>query len=130
MTVLTRAGRARPRSAGFELGVWYLIRLSGLALFVLALAHFSITHFVSDPAEQTSEWIFDERWGGLFWRTLDWLMLQMVVFHAFLGMRTVLSDYLNDGWRTAILMVLYLLAFLVFVLGTVAVLSMPVGLVR
>jgi succinate dehydrogenase / fumarate reductase membrane anchor subunit len=130
MAVLTRAGRARPRGAGFELGVWYLIRLSGLALFVLALAHFSITHFVSDPAEQTSEWIFDERWGGLFWRTLDWLMLQMVVFHAFLGMRTVLSDYLPGGWRTATLMALYLLAFLVFALGTVAVMSMPVGLVR
>lgn len=130
MAVITRSGRARPRSAGFELGVWYLIRLSGLALFVLALAHFSITHFVSDPAEQTSRWLFGERWNGLFWRTLDWLMLQMVVFHAFLGMRTVLSDYIRGGWRTAVLMVLYLLAFLVFVLGTVAVMSMPVGLVR
>ncbi len=97
MAVVTRAGRARPRSAGFELSVWYLIRLSGLALFVLALAHFSIVHFVSDPAEQTSEWIFGERWDSLVWRTLDWLMLQMVVFHAFLGMRTVLSDYLKGG---------------------------------
>ena len=127
MAVLTPAGRARPRSAGFEMGVWYLIRLSGLALFVLALAHFSITHFVWDPAEQTSAWIFDERWGGLLWRTLDWLMLQMVVFHAFLGMRTVVSDYVRGGWRTATLMVLYLLAFLVFVLGTVAVMSVPGG---
>jgi succinate dehydrogenase / fumarate reductase, membrane anchor subunit len=130
MAAVTRAGRARPRSAGFELSVWYLIRLSGLALFVLALAHFSIVHFVSDPAEQTSQWIFGERWDSLVWRTLDWLMLQMVVFHAFLGMRTVLSDYLKGGWRTAILMILYLLAFLTFVMGTVAVLSMPVGLVR
>jgi succinate dehydrogenase / fumarate reductase membrane anchor subunit len=130
MAVITRSGRARPRSAGFELSVWYLIRLSGLALFVLALAHFSIVHFISDPSEQTSQWIFDSRWDGLFWRTLDWLMLTMVVFHAFLGMRTVLSDYLKGGWRTAILMILYLLAFVIFIMGTVAVLSMPVGLVR
>jgi succinate dehydrogenase / fumarate reductase membrane anchor subunit len=130
MAVITRAGRGRPRSGGFELAVWYLIRLSGVALFVLALSHFSITHFVSDPAVQTSQWIFGERWGGLLWRTLDWLMLQMVVFHAFLGMRTVLTDYLRGGARTAALMTLYLLAFLVFVLGTVAVMSMPVGLVR
>jgi succinate dehydrogenase / fumarate reductase membrane anchor subunit len=127
MAVLTRAGRARPRGAGFEMAVWYLIRLSGLALFVLALAHFSITHFVWDPAEQTSAWIFDERWGGLFWRTLDWLMLLMVVFHAFLGMRTVVSDHVRGGWRTAALMTLYLLAFLVFALGTVAVMSVPGG---
>ena len=130
MAVITRAGRGRPRSGGFELAVWYLIRLTGLALFVLALSHFSITHFVSDPAQQTSQWIFGERWGGLFWRTLDWLMLQMVVFHAFLGMRTVLSDYLHGGARTAVLMTLYLLGFLLFVMGTVAVMSLPVGLVR
>ena len=130
MAVITRAGRGRPRSGGFELAVWYLIRLSGVALFVLALSHFSITHFVSDPAEQTSQWIFGERWGGLFWRTLDWLMLQMVVFHGFLGMRTVLSDYLKGGTRTAVLMALYLLAVLIFVMGTVAVMSAPVGLVR
>jgi succinate dehydrogenase / fumarate reductase, membrane anchor subunit len=131
MITVTRAGRARPRgSAGFEMAVWYLIRLSGLALFVLALSHFAITHFVSDPAEQTSAWIFGERWGGLFWRTLDWLMLQMVVFHAFLGMRTVLSDYLKGGARTAVLMALYLLALILFVMGTIAVMSMPVGLVR
>jgi succinate dehydrogenase / fumarate reductase membrane anchor subunit len=131
MATITRAGRARPQGgAGFEMAVWYLIRLSGLALFVLALSHFSITHFVSDPAEQTSQWIFDERWGGLFWRTVDWLMLQMVVFHSFLGMRTVLGDYLKGGVRTAVLMALYLLAFVVFVMGTVAVMSMPVGLVR
>ena len=131
MVTVTRAGRARPRgSAGFEMAVWYLMRLSGLALFVLALSHFGITHFVSDPAEQTSQWIFDERWGGLLWRTLDWLMLQMVVFHGFLGMRTVLSDYLKGGARAAVLMALYLLALVIFVMGTVVVMSMPVGLVR
>jgi succinate dehydrogenase / fumarate reductase membrane anchor subunit len=130
MAAITRAGRGRPRSGGFELAVWYLIRLTGLALFVLALSHFSITHFVSDPADQTSGWIFDERWGGLFWRTLDWLMLQMVVFHAFLGMRTVLQDYTRGGARTVALMTLYLVGFVVFVMGTVAVMSMPVGLVR
>ena len=131
MATITRAGRARPQGgAGFEMAVWYLIRLSGLALFVLALSHFAITHFVSGPAEQTSQWIIDQRWGGLFWRTLDWLMLQMVVFHGFLGMRTVLSDYLKGGTRTAVLMALYLLAVLIFVMGTVAVMSAPVGLVR
>ncbi len=131
MATITRAGRARPQGgAGFEMAVWYLIRLSGLALFVLALSHFSITHFVSDPAEQTSQWILDERWSGLFWRTIDWLMLQMVVFHSFLGMRTVLGDYLKGGVRTAALMALYLLALVVFVMGTVAVMSVPVGLVR
>jgi succinate dehydrogenase hydrophobic anchor subunit len=45
-------------------------------------------------------------------------------------MRTVLGDYLHGGARTAVLMTLYLVAFVLFVMGTVAVMSMPIGLVR
>ena len=86
---VTRSGRARPQSGGFELALWYLMRLTGLGLFVLALAHYIIVHFLFDPSEQTAQWIMDERWGSLAWRTVDWLMLTFVVFHAFMGMRTV-----------------------------------------
>ncbi len=62
MALFTRSGRARPQGGGFELFVWYLIRLSGLALFVLALAHFSILHFLYDPAEQDTNFITTQRW--------------------------------------------------------------------
>ena len=31
---VTRAGRARPQGGGFELAIWYLMRLTGLGLFV------------------------------------------------------------------------------------------------
>ena len=48
MSTTTRSGRAKPAGGGWELAVWYLIRLSGLGLFVLALAHYTITHFVFD----------------------------------------------------------------------------------
>ncbi len=85
MSVYTRSGRARPQQSGFELAVWYLMRLSGLALFVLALGHFSITHFIFDPATQTAQWIIDDRWGSVLWRTVDWLLLTMVVFHCLHG---------------------------------------------
>ncbi len=56
-----RGGRSPPGS-GWELAIWYLIRLCGLALFVLALAHFSITHFVFDVTVQEADWVLDERW--------------------------------------------------------------------
>ncbi len=117
----TRAGRARPGGGGFELAVWYLMRLTGLALFVLALSHFSITHFVFDPAEQTSQWIVDTRWGDLLWRTVDWLMLTAVIFHSFMGVRTVLQDYSRGGLRTVLTMSLYLVALALFAMGTMAV---------
>ena len=125
MAVYTRSGRARPQASGFELGVWYLMRLSGLALFVLALGHFSITHFIFDPATQTAQWIIDDRWGSVLWRTVDWLLLTMVVLHSFMGVRTVLQDYTQGGTRTALTMVLYLVGIALFLMGTIAVMTLP-----
>ncbi len=125
MTLWSRSGRPRPQSGGFELAVWYLMRLSGLALFVLALAHFSILHFLFDPAEQTSEFIINERWNNLFWRAFDWLLLQMVLLHSFMGVRTVVLDYAKGGLRTVLVMGLYLLAAVLFVLGTIVVMTLP-----
>lgn len=125
MMLWTRSGRPRPQSGGLELAVWYLMRLSGLALFVLALAHFSILHFLFDPAEQTSEFIINERWNNLFWRAFDWLLLQMVLLHSFLGVRTVVLDYVRGGLRTVLVMGLYLLGAVLFVLGTIVVMTLP-----
>jgi succinate dehydrogenase / fumarate reductase membrane anchor subunit len=76
--------RAKP-GGGFELAVWYLMRLTGIGLFVLALSHFIITHVLYDPADQKASWI-DERWANLGVRTADWLMLLFVCFHAFMGL--------------------------------------------
>jgi succinate dehydrogenase / fumarate reductase membrane anchor subunit len=124
MVSVTRAGRARPASGGLELAVWYLIRLTGLGLFVLALGHFLITHVVYDPVEQTGAWIVEERWGSLLWRTVDWLMLSMVLFHSFMGVRTVLGDYTSGALRAGLTMILYLAGITLFALGTMAVATM------
>ena len=97
MALYSRSGRPRPQSGGFELAIWYYMRLSGVALFVLALAHFSAQHFLSDPKDQTAVWIFHEAWNNVLRRFLDWLMLVFVLAHMILGMRTVSMDYLKGG---------------------------------
>jgi succinate dehydrogenase / fumarate reductase membrane anchor subunit len=125
MTLYSRSGRPRPQSGGFELAAWFFMRLSGVALFVLALIHFSLQHFVFDPSQQTSQWIFEQRWNSLFWRSFDWLLLMMVVLHAFLGIRTVTMDYLKGGRRTLALTALYLVGAVVLVMGTIVVMSVP-----
>ena len=125
MAQLTRAGRARPQGGGFELFVWYFIRLSGLALFVLALAHFSILHFLYDPAEQDTAFITNMRWSSIFWRVTDWLMLMFVIAHSFFGVRVVVRDYTRGGIRTALTMGLYILAIVLFGLGTIVVMTLP-----
>ena len=125
MSTVTRSGRAKPAGGGWELAIWYLIRLSGLGLFVLALAHYSITHFVFDVTVQEADWILDERWGSLLWRTVDWLMLTLVIFHSFMGVRTVVGDYTRGGVRTALTMSLYVLALVLFAMGTMVVATLP-----
>jgi succinate dehydrogenase / fumarate reductase membrane anchor subunit len=125
MALYSRSGRPRPQGGGFELAVWYYMRLSGLALLILALTHFSLQHFASDPADQTSNWIFQQRWNNLFFRAFDWTLLMMVISHAFLGMRTVLMDYVKGQLRFHVLMLLYFAGVVCFVMGTVVVFSVP-----
>ena len=112
------SSRAKPAGGGFELAVWFLMRLSGLGLFVLVLSHYLILHVLYDPAEQDASWIAELRWSSSFWRAYDWLMLTLVLFHAFMGMRVVVSDYANGRARTVVLTLLYLLAAVLFAMGT------------
>ena len=126
MARVTRSGSARPQGGGWELAVWYGMRLTGLGLFVTALSHYLITHFLSDPSAQNSAWI-TERWGELAWRTIDWLMLTFVVFHGFMGLRIVVGDYTRGGVRTVLTMLLYLGAIVLFLLGTIVIVTLPSG---
>lgn len=120
------AGRARPGGGGVELVIWYLMRITGLGLFVLALTHFLILHVLYDPAQQDASWIAQVRWSSLFWRVFDWSLLMLVLFHAFMGVRTVVIDYARGGARLLVLSALYLLAFALFAAGTAVVLTLPV----
>ncbi len=125
---ISRISRARVRPTGSrrELFAWYLMRVTGVALFVLALAHFSILHFIWDPAEQTADFIAAERWNQIFWRGFDWLLLMTVLFHGFVGMRTVVGDYIHrPRLREFTLILLYTLALLLFVIGTQVILTLP-----
>jgi succinate dehydrogenase / fumarate reductase, membrane anchor subunit len=125
---LGRYSRARPRPTGSrrEVLVWYMMRITGVMLFVLALAHFSIYHFIWDPAEQTAEFIIEQRWNQLIWRGYTWLMLMTVLFHGWLGVRTVVLDYLHrPRLRTGTLWLLYVLGVVLLVIGTQVLFATP-----
>jgi succinate dehydrogenase / fumarate reductase membrane anchor subunit len=120
-----RSGRLRPQGSRRELVIWTLMRLTGLALFVLVLSHYIILHVFHDPADQTAEWIGQFRWNSTFWRVYDWTMLMLVLFHAFVGMRIVIGDILGGTARTVVMWVLYAIAIMLFVMGTQVVLTLP-----
>jgi len=123
MALYSRSGRPRPQSGGVELAVWYWMRVSGVALFVLALTHFSVQHFLSDPKDQNANWIFTQAWNNALRRGLDWLMLLFVLSHMVLGMRTVTMDYLKGGARIVAMTALWLAGALLLGMGTIVVMT-------
>ena len=125
MSGVPRARQPRPAGRGRELFYWLLTRYTAVALFVLALAHFSMTHFIYDPGEQNAEWITQVRWNSLALRLLDWSMLFIVMIHSSLGMRTVVQDYFKGRAQRVVLGLLYILTAVLVVLGSHVIITLP-----
>lgn len=125
MSAVPRARQPRPKGRGRELTYWLLTRYTALALFVLALAHYTMTHFVYDSSEQTAEWIKQVRWNSLAVRFVDWLMLVIVMVHSSLGMRTVVQDYFKGRAQSVVLGLLYTLTAVLVALGSHVIITLP-----
>ena len=125
MSGVPRARQPRPKGRGRELTYWLLTRYTALALFVLALAHYMMTHFVYDSSEQTAEWIKQVRWNSLAVRFVDWSMLVIVMLHSSLGMRTVVQDYFKGRAQSIVLGLLYTLTAVLVALGSHVIITLP-----
>ena len=125
MSGVPRARQPRPKGRGRELTYWLLTRYTALALFVLALAHYTMTHFYYDSSEQTAEWIKQVRWNSLAVRFVDWSMLVIVMVHSSLGMRTVVQDYFKGRAQSVVLGLLYTLTAVLVALGSHVIITLP-----
>lgn len=114
------------RSGGVELFAWYFLRVSGLALVVLALGHIFITHYLNVPSETTSEFVLG-RWRNPLWRTFDWLLLIAAMLHGLIGLRLSVDDYLRSPVaRVFAQSILWLLGFVFIGLGSVTIFTLNV----
>ena len=96
----SRAARPRPEASGSDRFWWYFMRLSGLALVVLALGHMFIMHVLVELTGGEINFAFvQSRWGSPFWRIYDFLLLVLAFLHGARGARTVVTDYVTN--RTA-----------------------------
>ena len=125
MSGVPRARQPRPKGRGRELTYWLLTRYTAIALFVLALAHFTVTHFVYDSSIQTAEWVKQVRWNSLALRFVDWSMLVIVMLHSSLGMRTVVQDYFKGRAQSIVLGLLYTLTAVLVALGSHVIITLP-----
>lgn len=111
---------ARPGGlAGRRLAASVAVRVTGLALAVLVLGHFTLTHIVTDVAEADSGYIA-RRWQSALWLAWDWTMLATALFHGAAGVWIAVEDYSPDEparRRRQLVLVAVTLALLV--LGTV-----------
>jgi len=99
------------------------MRLSGLALVVLALVHFAITHIVNDVVE-TDFGFVEGRWANPWWRLFDWSLLALALGHGLNGLRGIVGDYVGSRRaRVAVMAGLGALSGALFLLGTVTIVA-------
>jgi len=100
---------------------YVLLRTTGLALSVLVLGHFAVTHFVTDVARNDSAFVARRLSSGL-WIAWDSAMLAAALAHGSAGVRLALADYTTDR-RTRRLLerAVVALAVFLFVVGASAI---------
>jgi len=117
------AARGRRSRQSFETWQWFFMRISGLVLVVLALGHFALTHIINDVTDTNANFVAD-RWQNPLWRTYDWALLTLALFHGLNGLRVITEDYVRSpGKRAAVKAVLYVVASTLFVYGTVTIVT-------
>jgi succinate dehydrogenase cytochrome b556 subunit len=125
MALLSERSRSSGRagSVGSDQLSWYFFRLSGALLIGLALGHLFITHYLHVPSETDFDFVAG-RYANPLWRTFDWLLLMMALWHGLLGARISVVDYVRSaGWRLLIMSVIWAIGLIFTLLGTVTILT-------
>jgi succinate dehydrogenase / fumarate reductase membrane anchor subunit len=117
------------QASSFEVWSWFFMRISGVLLVLLVLVHLAIMHVFGGGVERVNFDFVAARWGGMFWKTYDWLLLTLAIVHGANGARVVIEDYVHrDGWRTLLKTTLLVATFIFLVLGTFVIVTFdPAG---
>jgi succinate dehydrogenase / fumarate reductase membrane anchor subunit len=120
----SRAARPLPEASGRERFWWYFMRLSGLALVLLALGHMFIMHVLVGLTGGEINFAFvQSRWGSPFWRIYDFLLLLLAFIHGANGTRVLIGDSVaNRTARSLLVGILLVLAGIWLVLGMAIIL--------
>ncbi len=119
---------SRPRpTGGVELYAWLFMRISGLALLLLALGHLFIMHVFNSIHTIDYNFVV-ARYLKTFWRVYDLAMLWLAMIHGVNGMRTLVDDYLKPPARGLAVKALYGIGIAFLAVGTwVIIFFKPAG---
>jgi succinate dehydrogenase cytochrome b556 subunit len=102
---------------------WYFLRISGLMLVVFALGHIFITHYMNVPSDTTFDFV-SKRWANPLWRTFDWILLLMALWHGLMGLRISITDYIRrSGWRVFLYAAAWVIGIIFTAVGSITIFS-------
>lgn len=91
------------------------MRLSGIALLLLAVGHMVIQHILNDVHTLTVQFVAAQ-WDSWGWKAYDLLLLAFAMTHGMNGLRTVLEDYIHSpramraiSWALVIFLIITLI---------------------
>lgn len=100
----------------FERTAWLFMRLSGVAMLILAVGHMVIQHVLNSSTNLTLQFVAVQ-WSSWGWKAYDILLLWMAIPHGIRGLYNILGDYVhNPGLRrlTGGLLALFVLATVIW----------------
>jgi succinate dehydrogenase membrane anchor subunit len=79
----------------FERYAFLFMRMSGLALLILAVGHMGIQHVLNSSGNLTLAFVA-EQWNTWGWKAYDIFLLLFAIPHGVNGLRNVLEDYIHN----------------------------------
>lgn len=92
MTATTKTITTREK---FERAAYLYMRLSGIALLLLAVGHVIIQLVLNNVHDLTLQFVADQ-WRYWGWKAYDILLLLFAVTHGYNGLRNILEDYIHN----------------------------------
>jgi succinate dehydrogenase / fumarate reductase membrane anchor subunit len=94
-TIATTSQGKVYRQSDLERYAFLFMRLSGVALLVLAVGHMLIQHVFNSSANLTIQFAA-QQWRAWGWKVYDMLLLIFAFVHGINGLRYVLEDYIHN----------------------------------
>ena len=122
ITVRKVARRGRP----LESYAWLFMRLSGVALLLLAVGHMLMQHITHDVHDASWDWVINQRWSIVGLRVWDFLLLGLAFIHGLNGFHTVMVDYVHNTTAIKIIRTLIVVVGgIILIMGAVAIIGAP-----
>lgn len=127
VVVVVRRGMDDDAVSQLERRAYLFMRMSGIALLLLAVGHVMLQLILNDVHNLTLIYVA-EQWDSWGWKAYDMFLLVFAVTHGYNGLRNILEDYIhNEGVMRAINYVLPVFVVFTILWSAVAIATFPMN---